>query len=599
MLDHKPFCDLCFIERHDAQGRRYIRAYKTVWVKKTDGKPGHPKLGVQHHVGALKDNGLVKISKQFLERYPGLKGRDWYYYDHALYDWESYQSLTGNAKAEKPLAPGDEDDETQEPNSKIFGSTFALFSLLQSSGILDSLTTVLGKNDAYALAAQAIYHLLARGSADAFPVWSYNYYLSSEALLSGQRISELFTRVSREKMDQFWFERYKRAQSLKRSDNPQMLKRFCIIDSTSISTYSESIEQAEFGHAKRDADIPQINLSVVMDQQTGEIVYACVSSGSINDFSSFSDVVARMQQVGFDMNDFAFVADRGYGSNGNINMLIREGVPFVLGVKMGDKSINDKLLRSKYSLLKRYVTYDGELKVHAVTVDEKVKVGEHEKTVYTHLYYDPRRGTEECTSLRGFLQEVLKQKDAKQKVAPDDWRRAAPWLKVVKVKDDSQGGEHKRSLDTYQIDESKWEGFERRSGCFVIRTDVYANPLDALRLYRMRNLIEDGFKALRNGADGDRLRTTSRSYWGKLLSFLISECLVMMILRAADLDKQSTGEKSKPIPGNSVPKLLLHLSKIRMSRHRQSDRWKVDQPTKMQRMWLQKLFGIEKLPGFI
>ena len=46
------------------------------------------------------------------------------------------------------------------------------------------------------------------------------------------------------------------------------------MDNTSISTYSETIPVAKYGHAKRDPDLKQINYTFVCDQADGEIVFA-------------------------------------------------------------------------------------------------------------------------------------------------------------------------------------------------------------------------------------------------------------------------------------------------------------------------------------
>lgn len=45
-------------------------------------------------------------------------------------------------------------------------------------------------------------------------------------------------------------------------------------DSTSISTYSNTIEIAEYGHAKQNPELKQVNLFLVCDERSGEAVYA-------------------------------------------------------------------------------------------------------------------------------------------------------------------------------------------------------------------------------------------------------------------------------------------------------------------------------------
>lgn len=101
--------------------------------------------------------------------------------------------------------------------------------------------------------------------------------------ISGQRISELFGRVTRAKVDQFFKARFARlleaarlAREEKAKTNPEAINEPLTIafDSTSISTYSSTIEDAEYGKAKANPELKQVNLTLACDQKTGEVLYA-------------------------------------------------------------------------------------------------------------------------------------------------------------------------------------------------------------------------------------------------------------------------------------------------------------------------------------
>lgn len=49
---------------------------------------------------------------------------------------------------------------------------------------------------------------------------------------------------------------------------------FVALDSTSVSTYSNNLSLAEYGHNKDGDDIPQINYMLVCDEVTGLPIYA-------------------------------------------------------------------------------------------------------------------------------------------------------------------------------------------------------------------------------------------------------------------------------------------------------------------------------------
>lgn len=45
-----------------------------------------------------------------------------------------------------------------------------------------------------------------------------------------------------------------------------------------------------------------------------------------------------------------------------------------------------------------------------------------------------------------------------------------------------------------------------------IRSNIIAAPIEAMKIYRQRNIIEQGFQQLKNEVGGDRLRATETTY---------------------------------------------------------------------------------------
>ena len=593
MLDHRSISDLNVIARTDKQGRSYVRAYKNVWVPKTDTKPGHSKMTEQHHLGALKPNGRVLISQKFLERYPEFAGVDWYYYKNRLYDFEAYQQLVPEATEDVIEQPVSEDEEAPAPTSKHLGASYALYALLNDSGMAHSLKEVFGHDDAQLLMGQAIYNVLGHYSVDSFPDWAYMHYLPTSAVCSGQRLSELFHRITPELMDQFWVNRYR---ALREKAYQSNVPRYCLIDSTSISTQSTTIEQAEFGHAKQNPEYKQVNLTIVMDQLNGEIIYACESHGSINDANMVKFVCERMKRIGFELSDFSFIADRGYGGIPNLSMLIREKIPFVIGAIITRDSVLEQNLFKHQKTLKGYRSFDYRMGVSAVTTEEKF---EDDHTVYTHYYCDQQKAALECQQWRGKLQRVLDLKNDDKPVPANEWIQVKGLLKAYKVGDKTASEQHKQMQTRWKIDEDRWDQLEARAGCFAIQTDVYRDPIETLRIYRLRNLIEVGFDSFKNACDGDRLRCSSYGYYGKLLCYLLAESLMMMIYDAAKKELEAKGDKAVKVPGNSVKAMLLKLDKIQMRRVSINHKWVVDAVTKTQLLWLKTFFKIKALPKSI
>ena len=182
------------------RGHTYVRAYRNVWVPKKVDEKGNviKKAGSapaeQHQVGALLPSGRVKVSRNFLEKFPVFEGIDWYFLARQLVDEETYY-----AKAPDPIEQASQqtaeaatdDDQTQQPEFgdekedtvvsgpevKNFLPYFALATLAQQNGLMDALTAIFGKDDAIRWRDYAIYQVLRGGSADCFEYWAMDQYL--------------------------------------------------------------------------------------------------------------------------------------------------------------------------------------------------------------------------------------------------------------------------------------------------------------------------------------------------------------------------------------------------------------------------------------
>lgn len=94
--------------------------------------------------------------------------------------------------------------------------------------------------------------------------WLGGVYLAGVEPIDGQRISELLGRVTRAKVELFFMARFNRLHKVARQireekakTDPEAINEPLTIafDSTSISTYSSTIEDAEYGKAKDNPDL--------------------------------------------------------------------------------------------------------------------------------------------------------------------------------------------------------------------------------------------------------------------------------------------------------------------------------------------------------
>lgn len=101
MTTSKDLSNLSFLVFTN-RGRRYVRAYRNVWIPQVLDKKGkvlkagYSKPKEQHQVGALLDNNRVLVSEKFTNKFPQFLGCDWYFYNRQLVDEETYDKITAS-----------------------------------------------------------------------------------------------------------------------------------------------------------------------------------------------------------------------------------------------------------------------------------------------------------------------------------------------------------------------------------------------------------------------------------------------------------------------------------------------------------------------
>ncbi len=252
----------------------------------------------------------------------------------------------------------------------------------------------------------------------AFEDWCSGVYLKNSKLLTDQRISEILAKVGVQDFEKFFLKRHKAKLQEDR-------KLSYALDNTSISTYSETIEDAEFGYAKRDPHLKQINYTFVCDQEDGEIIFAHTYQGSISDVVALQEIIYRMRRAEFELENVTLVSDRGYSSLMNIQKMIDLEMKFVQGVRLTEDAIKSKF-DTYHDSLRDVNFYDSETGVFARTTKEpwlqNISNGTLNRTVYVHLYRFPGVDEAEMASLVKKADQILKLKANSKEVPPELWQ---------------------------------------------------------------------------------------------------------------------------------------------------------------------------------
>ena len=583
-----------YIERDAVYKHQYVKASISKW----DPQKKQPRTAARVHVGRLCDDNSVRASKTFLEKFPEFQGKTVYYFENRLLDRDAY--IEANPKAlelfeelrEQDEAPKKVDEQLLEEDwraiSRQCGPTYAAWTHLQQSGMADDLEAAFGKEDARLLGALAVYALCEPGAAmENFSSWLGGVYLGNVTPVSGQRISELLDRVTSAKTDLFFTKRFDRLLKIARTDrqkraeqDPNALQEPLTVafDSTSISTYSTTIEHAEYGKAKSNPELKRINLALVCDQASGEVLFAREYPGSINDVASFSSLFNDMKQIGFHVEDVEIVTDRGYKSSFNIQAMIDAGVRFVQGLRIDEECIKKKFVKHK-DALRGNANYLSDWGYATVTLSKdedevwkkRTESGSVDVRLKTHLYFSDDLALQAKKALLLKVDEIIKAKNARRSVSAEDWSRFRNC--VCNIARDPNKVQFVRNME--EINERL-----EFAGCFAIRTDYRVDPVDALSVYRRRAKVETQYRIFKNAVAGDRTRATQCAYAGKLFIFTLATSLRSRMGSTARRIAEKTATK---VPNNSLSTVLMELAKVTLHRRTNSLCWRPDMITKKQR----------------
>lgn len=589
-----------YIERDSVYKHQYVKASYCKW----DVQKQQPRTAARVHVGRLLDDGSVRPGKTFLEKFPQYQGKEIYYFENKLLDRDGYIKANPDAQkdwerlsneAAEPKTKEQALEEDWRAVTRQCGPTYAAWTHLQRSGMLADLQAAFGKEDAQLLAALAIYRLCVPGGAmENFSSWLGGVYLADVKPVSGQRISELLNRVVRAKIDQFFAARFNTVLSQARKDRQERAKTHpaamneplsIAFDSTSISTYSESIEDAEYGKAKANPELKQVNLTLACDQKSGEVLYAREYQGSINDVASFCGIFQDMKEVGFHVEDVEIVTDRGYKAAYNIQAQLDAGVKFVQGLRINEDCIKQKFDRHMREL-RGNANYLPAWGYAALTLpreedeiwQKRTKTGCETVRVHTHLYYSDDLALQAKKTLLTNVDDILESKKAGRQIRPEIWSKYGSCVANVGTKDKPDWVRNMKEINRRL----------QYAGCFAIRSNWRHNPIEALTVYRQRAKVEAQYRIFKNNIEGDRMKATQASYAGKLFVFVLATSLRS---KMGTTLRSTAQAKNARVPSNSLDAVLMELAKVTIRRRGSSLCWTPDMFTKKQREYF-ALLGV-------
>lgn len=540
IYDTPHFCLHTYVRK----GHTYVEAYRNEW----DPEKKRSRIAQRKYVGVLDTTtGRVRLGKKYLSENPQYEGKILYYEDKQLVERtpeEVQEEL--DKRVPSPL------------NDVVsYGASAACWLVAQQSGMLEDLKKTFGAEVGADLLRLAVYQYLDGGSMDCFEQWASQHWLPKARTFSGQRISEMLSKITHQDITSYLklrnhrcvehFNKVKtQAEELKK---PGPRFRYLALDSTALSTYSVTISSAAYGYAKQNPELRQVNFTLGVDYLNGDVCYAYESEGSITDKSVYPHLMMDLHHNGYNLQDTVIVTDRGYQSIYNIQRLLDIEINYVCGVPLTEESVKQLFERYKSSL-SNPAFLNGRLKVAARTSKELCEKatdsGPLHLSTSLHLYKYPELAAQQAISLHQKIEEVLEKKNSGEKLHSADRSRVRNYIV-----------ENNKNVWVKNI--KGLEEFLTRAGCFAIRTNCIEDPFECLAVYKQRQIVETAFRQMKVLNGNNRLRCTERTYIGKLLLFVIAQSLRMRMLYTV---KENEQRLDLDLPGDSLDKAMAMLKGI-------------------------------------
>lgn len=401
-----------------------------------------------------------------------------------------------NAESEMPLKRGPVPAQFTE--RRFYGATYLLDQIGEVTGVAADLKVCFPKT--YKQIMSIAYYLILEDKAplSRFHKWDRLHRHPFGKDIPSQRSSELFQSITEDDKMRFF-----RLQGKRRAE-----QEFWAYDTTSISSYSETLRQVQYGKNKDNDPLPQINLALLFGEKSGLPFYYRKLAGNIPDVKTVRELVRELDALGYEKAKL--VMDRGFYSANNINELYKEHYKFLIGTsttltyakdfirEIGNTKDHYEHYNSNYELyiFSKTITWDYEQK--RPYKGDTLKEG---RRMYLHLYYNPEKQFNDGLAFNKKI-DKLKAELLSGKRIPEHEK---DYKKYFVVKETPVRG------ITVSYNQEAMDAAHERYGFFVLISNEVKDPVMALSLYRNRDVVEKAFGNLKDRLSLRRTLISSES----------------------------------------------------------------------------------------
>jgi hypothetical protein len=309
--------------------------------------------------------------------------------------------------------------------------------------------------------------------------------------MSSQRISELLAAIDPDEREHFY-----QAWCRHRQES-----EYLALDITSVSSYSELVEDVEWGYNRDGENLPQINICMLMGEKSRLPVYQTVYAGSLKDVSTLESTIRRFDRITGGKPVLA-VMDKGFYSTRNVDTTL-SGEPsrrFVIAMPFTSALAKNQVDggRKDIDTVENTVRLGG----RRIMKNNKERAWGNGRNVYAHIYFSPRKALGKREDIFGHVSALRDEAEAE----PRRCAKSSEHKKYLNIRK----SEKTASGYTVSIREDTVNAMLGTCGWLVIISNDVADTKNAIRIYRAKDVIEKGFLRLKCDLDLGRLRVHSQ-----------------------------------------------------------------------------------------
>lgn len=380
----------------------------------------------------------------------------------------------------------------------FFGATYLLDQIGEVTGLTADLKTCFPNT--YKQIQSIAYYLVLEDQNPLFRFkkWAAIHRHPYGKDIPSQRSTEIFQSVTEEAKMHFF-----RLQGKRRVE-----KEYWAYDSTTISSRSDMLRQVKYGKNKDDNHLPQINLALVFGEESRLPFYYRKLAGNVPDVKTIQELLRELDILGYEK--VKLVMDRGYYSAENINALFKKHLKFLCGTSSA-LSFAKEFIREIGSRKDHYENYSSNLELYVFTKTiawdyeqerpYKGDVVKEERRMYLHLYFNPDKFSDDGKAFNRKL-DTLKNELLSGHRVPEHEKEYKKYFEIKETP--------KRGI-SLTVKQDAVDAAHARYGFFVLISNEVKDPVTALSLYRMRDVVEKAFWNVKERLNPRRTMTSSES----------------------------------------------------------------------------------------